>query len=78
MNSVDEFLAHPQLIARDRWRDVGSSGGTIRATIPPVLMDGVEAAMGDVPALGQHTDQILIELGVARDTIARWRNEGVI
>ena len=34
-------------------------------------MDGVEPAMGDVPALGQHTDAILEELGVARDTIAR-------
>jgi itaconate CoA-transferase len=78
MNSVDELLAHPQLLARDCWRDVGSSGGTIRATIPPVRLDGVEPAMGDVPALGQHTDQILAELGVARDTIAHWRNKGVI
>jgi crotonobetainyl-CoA:carnitine CoA-transferase CaiB-like acyl-CoA transferase len=41
-------------------------------------MDGVEPMMGDVPALGQHTDAILDELGVARDTIAAWRREGVI
>jgi crotonobetainyl-CoA:carnitine CoA-transferase CaiB-like acyl-CoA transferase len=34
--------------------------------------------MGDVPALGQHTDAVLEEMGVARDTIAQWRHEGVI
>jgi crotonobetainyl-CoA:carnitine CoA-transferase CaiB-like acyl-CoA transferase len=41
-------------------------------------MDGVEPVMGDVPALGQHTDRILDELGVARETIAAWRSEGAI
>ncbi len=41
-------------------------------------MDGVEPAMGDVPSLGQHTDAILEELGVARDTVAAWRSQGAI
>jgi crotonobetainyl-CoA:carnitine CoA-transferase CaiB-like acyl-CoA transferase len=41
-------------------------------------MDGVEPVMGDVPALGQHTDAVLEEVGVTRDTIAAWRHEGVI
>jgi crotonobetainyl-CoA:carnitine CoA-transferase CaiB-like acyl-CoA transferase len=41
-------------------------------------MDDVEPVMGDVPALGQHTDAILEELGVARDTVAAWRREGVV
>jgi crotonobetainyl-CoA:carnitine CoA-transferase CaiB-like acyl-CoA transferase len=34
--------------------------------------------MGDVPSLGQHTEAILDELGIARDTIAAWRREGAI
>ena len=63
MNSVAEFLAHPQLAGRDRWRDIDSPAGPLRALIPPVRMDDVEPAMGDVPALGQHTDAILDELG---------------
>ncbi len=41
-------------------------------------MDGVEPVIGAVPALGQHTDAILEELGIARDTVAAWRREGVI
>jgi len=78
LNSVAEYLAHPQLDARDRWREVGSPSGPLRALMPPVQIDGVEPAMGDIPALGQHTNRILEELGVGRDTIEAWRSAGVI
>ena len=78
MNSIGEFLEHPQLSGPDRWRAIGSPAGPLRALIPPVRMDGVDPAMGDVPALGQHTDAILEELGVGRETIAAWRTAGVI
>jgi itaconate CoA-transferase len=78
MNLVAEFVDHPQLAARHRWRDIGSPAGPLRALVPPVAMDGVDPVMGDVPALGGQTDTILAELGVARDTIAAWRKEGAI
>jgi itaconate CoA-transferase len=78
LNSVAGFVEHPQLTGRDRWRQIGSPAGPLRAMMPPVSMDGVEPVMGDVPALGQHTDLILEELGVARETIAAWRSEGAI
>jgi itaconate CoA-transferase len=78
MNSVADYLSHPQLTERDCWRDIGSPGGTLRATVPPVRMDGVEPVMGDVPALGQHTPTILAELGVDRGTVDAWRREGAI
>jgi itaconate CoA-transferase len=64
MRTPAEFAAHPQLEARDRWRMVGSPGGPVRALLPPVTVPGREAAMGDIPAAGQHTDAILAELGL--------------
>jgi len=78
VNSVDQYLAHPQLAERDVWREIGSPAGPLRALVPPVRMAGVEPVMGDVPALGQHTDRILDELGVGREAIAAWRRAGVI
>ena len=60
-----EFAAHPQLRARDRWREVDTPGGPIRALLPPVSVPGREARMGAVPALGQHTEAIRAELGLA-------------
>ncbi len=59
-----EFAAHPQLAARDRWREVGTPGGPVQALLPPAVVPGREAAMGAVPALGQHTAAILAELGL--------------
>ena len=78
MNSVGDYLAHPQLAARDCWREIGSPAGPLRALIPPSRIDGIAPVMGDVPALGQHTDAILEELGVDRDTIRRWHQEGTV
>jgi itaconate CoA-transferase len=56
-----EFAAHPQLEARDRWREADTPGGPVRALLPPVAVPGREAAMGAVPALGQHTEAVLAE-----------------
>ncbi len=78
LNTVQVFWEHPQLRARDRWREVDSPAGRLQALLPPVTMEGVEAAMGPVPALGQHTYAILRELGADADTIARLRQAGAI
>jgi itaconate CoA-transferase len=78
MNSIQEFIDHPQLSARGSWREIGSPVGGLRAMVPPVRMDGVEPNMGDVPALGQHTAAILEELGVDRGIAAAWQREGAV
>ena len=78
MNSVGEFLEHPQLTARNRWMEIGSEAGPLRALPPPVSMEGVDPVMGDVPSLGQHTEAILDELGFARDVVANWKREQVV
>ena len=59
MRTVHEFLDHPQLRARDRWREIDSPVGRLRALLPPVTVAGREPRMGAVPALGAHTDAVL-------------------
>jgi itaconate CoA-transferase len=78
MNTMTEFVDHPQLAARDRWRDVGSEAGPIKALLPPFNIDSVEPVMGPLPALGQHTDAILSELGYQAATVAEWRALGIV
>jgi itaconate CoA-transferase len=78
MNTVHEFLDHPQLAERGRWRQVGSPAGPLRALVPPFDIDGFDAAMGPVPALGEQTDSVLTELGIDGATIAEWRARHVI
>jgi itaconate CoA-transferase len=78
MNTVQEFVEHPQLKARNRWATVGSPVGPLLALLPPVKLENVDPVMKDVPAVGQHTDAILEELGFESKTIASWRQTGVI
>ncbi|MGW0842761.1 CaiB/BaiF CoA transferase family protein [Streptomyces sp. NPDC002787] len=64
VNDVEDFLAHPVLAARGRWRDVPIPGGVeVPALIPPADLAGVTPRMGAVPAAGEHTEPILAELG---------------
>ena len=78
MNTVREFIDHPQLSARGRWRAIGSPAGPLRALVPPFDIDGMEPVMGQVPGVGAHTDAILAELGIDHATIADWRSRNVI
>jgi itaconate CoA-transferase len=62
MRRPHELRDHPQLIARDRWRQVRTPGGAIDAMLPPVSVTGREALMGAVPSVGEHSAQIRAEL----------------
>ena len=70
MRTVQDFLEHPQLEARDRWREVESPVGPLRALLPPATMDGTEPVMAPIPSIGEHTPKILAELGYADDAVA--------
>jgi crotonobetainyl-CoA:carnitine CoA-transferase CaiB-like acyl-CoA transferase len=78
INTVEQFIDHPQLAGRQSWRQVDSPAGPVRALVPPVRMEDVEPMMGGIPALGQHRESILAELGFDAPTIERWKQEGVI
>jgi crotonobetainyl-CoA:carnitine CoA-transferase CaiB-like acyl-CoA transferase len=78
MNTVDEFLQHPQLVEREKWRIVDSPAGPLRALVPPFGFDDVDPRMGPIPELGEHADGILRELGYDADTIAAWRRAGIV
>jgi formyl-CoA transferase len=58
LNSVEEYLEHPQHGARDRWREVPSPGGPLRALLPPVTFASHDPVMGAIPALGEHTESV--------------------
>jgi itaconate CoA-transferase len=63
LRTTAEFFEHPQLTARDRWREINTVGGSVQALLPPVTVRGREARMGDVPALGQQNDALRAEFG---------------
>ena len=70
MNSMAELWAHPQLAARQRWKNVGSPAGDIPALLPPGRNSSFDYRMDAVPTVGQHTEAILRELGQGDAAIA--------
>ncbi|WP_059104838.1 CaiB/BaiF CoA transferase family protein [Shouchella shacheensis] len=78
LNTMNEFFEHPQLRARERWREVDTPVGSIQALIPPVSISGVESVMGAVPDIGEHTNVILEQCGLGESEIQALKKTGVI
>ncbi|MBY8608135.1 CoA transferase [Burkholderia arboris] len=78
MNEMADVWAHPQLRARNRWVEIDSPAGRIPALLPPGVDHAEDVRMDAVPALGQHTDGLLHELGFTDADVRRWRDARVI
>jgi itaconate CoA-transferase len=78
LNSLEDFWEHPQFQARQRWRDVDSPVGQVRALLPPITMQNVEPRMDPIPAVGEHTEAILRTLGYSDEQVAQLRAESAI
>jgi itaconate CoA-transferase len=74
MNSMHDVWTHPQLQARERWTSVRTPAGDVPALLPPGLGENFAPRMDAVPALGEHTDAILRELGYDAARIAALRS----
>ena len=78
MNDMHDVWNHEQLRARGRWKDVNTSVGSIPALTPPGQPDTYAPRMDPVPALGEHTDRILAELGITGAEVAHLRAAGAV
>lgn len=78
LNSISQFLEHPQLSERNRWREVGSPVGLLKAILPPFIMEGFEPRMDPIPSVGEHTDEVLAEIGYSLDEIAMLRESRAV
>jgi itaconate CoA-transferase len=70
VNDMADVYAHPQLHARKRWVEVESPQGMLPALLPPGSSSAYAPRMDGVPALGQHTEAVLRELGLSVQKVA--------
>jgi itaconate CoA-transferase len=78
VNDMAGVWAHPQLQARQRWRQVDSPSGSLPALLPPGRNNAFEPRMDAIPALGQHTDTLLAELGYGAGDIQRLHQQRAV
>jgi itaconate CoA-transferase len=78
LNDMEGLWKHEQLQARQRFTEVDTPNGAIAALLPPGLNDSYEYRMDPVPAVGEHTNAILSELGMSSTEIEALRAQGAI
>jgi crotonobetainyl-CoA:carnitine CoA-transferase CaiB-like acyl-CoA transferase len=78
VNEMADVLAHPQLAARDRWIEVDSPAGPVRQLRPVIEFPDAPPRLEPVPAVGEHTEKILTELGYSVEQVAELRADGAI
>jgi len=78
INTPQEVWDHPQLKARNRWREVGSPAGPLPVLLPPVTMPEFEARLDPIPAIGEHTDCVLADIGYSAADIAELRKTAAV
>ncbi|HWP43530.1 MAG TPA: CoA transferase [Blastocatellia bacterium] len=77
---LDEAMADPQVKARSLLKEVEYPGASKPVPIAstPVRLGQNASSLRRAPALGEHTDEILSQLGFSKDEIASFRREGVV
>jgi itaconate CoA-transferase len=78
VNTMADVWAHPQLRARGRWAEVASPAGPLPALKPPGVSDAFEYRMDAIPAVGEHTEAVLAELGYGARDVASLRTAGAV
>ena len=78
VNTVSEFLQHPVLRERRRWRPVQTPAGIVEALLPPIDLGRGAPRMDPVPDIGEHTVGVLAELGYSSAEITGLGDRGVI
>lgn len=78
LNDMAGLWQHDQLKARNRWTEIDTPNGQIPALLPPGLNNSYQYRMDPIPAVGQHTESILKELGIDSATIKAMRSSSAI
>lgn len=78
VNTMADLWSHPQLAARKRWVQVETPAGLVPALLPPGAPDAADVRMDAIPAVGQHSECILRELGYTVHDITQLKNDKAI
>ncbi len=79
VQSVEEVIEDPQVRDGGGFVDVPDDGGAATMVATPVdFADTPWEPRSMPPDLGEHTDEILAELGVSADDIVQYRTRGVV
>ena len=78
VQTAAEASCDPQVVANDMVVDVDGARGTFPLVASPAQFDGVPPELTRAPDHGQHTEEVLVELGRSWDEIAELKERGAV
>jgi crotonobetainyl-CoA:carnitine CoA-transferase CaiB-like acyl-CoA transferase len=80
INTVEQVFEHPQVLARDMLVEIEhAQAGMLKMAGIPYQLSGSPASIRLAPpTLGQHTDEVMRELGRSDDDISSLHESGAI
>ncbi|MCT4477314.1 CoA transferase [Peribacillus frigoritolerans] len=78
LNTINDLIKHPQLRERNRWREIHSPVGTLKALLPPVTFEDIDVIMNPIPEVGEHTESVLKEFGIDTETLQQSKKTDVL
>jgi crotonobetainyl-CoA:carnitine CoA-transferase CaiB-like acyl-CoA transferase len=79
VQKVGELATDPQVVANGYLTDIEDEvGRTLRLVTPPIRFDDAPYSMRRAPDHGEHTDQVLAEVGYDMDEIIQLKIDGAI
>jgi formyl-CoA transferase len=80
LNDVADVLSHPQVLKRDRLLNIAVPDGQGRVDVlrAPFNIEGLSEEASALPAVGEHTDAVLGELGYSGHEVAALRDRGAV
>ncbi len=78
IQSPEEAFDDPQAVANGFLRHVDYPDGGLKIPVPPILFDEEAGDVPRAPDFAEHTDEILRDLGLGAQDIARYRESGAV
>ena len=78
MQSTLELHDDPQVAANQYLLPLERDGASFSVVANPVQFDETPPTVHPAPDLGQHTEEVLLELGLSWDDLAKYKESGAI
>ena len=78
LNNTSDVLEHPQLASRQRWTEAELPNGEPYSVLLPTFLNSAHSDIQRVPRLGEHTAQVLTQLGYTDEQVVAFERNGAI
>lgn len=79
VQELEDLVKDPHVAAREMIREISFAGNKLRQIAFPLKLSATPADLRrPPPSLGEHTEEVLVELGYGPERFLAWKKDGVV